>query len=200
MGGGAPLLFYSHATCIVARPAGLHALLRTPRSAAVAMRLIEEWAHVMESHGCLIVRDVGDVLVAVCGVLTRCERHAERACAAALAAAKAVRELSEELGVQLGLRVGVHTARCVGGAVGATRSCFSVWGEAATHADRLQRLAPLHGVLVSQKVLDATLAAVQLGKQGAVKRVMLDFAPNPKGGADDVYTVSSLQDPRKSPR
>ena len=136
----------------------------------------------MRKHGLTPIRQEGDVLCAVGGLQPLDDGpggggpmhdHAEAVCHAARDCVLAVRAVARELGApSVGLRAGVHTSRLVSGALGPTRSSYAAWGEAHTHADRLQRLAPLNGVLVSEQTLEAAMGGTALrraaGRGGGV--------------------------------
>ena len=159
MASGAPaLLFQPRATAVVARPMGLTGLLHATRAAQLTTRLVEAWEKAVEAHGLTPVRDAGDMLVAVCGAPRPVIRHAEKACQAALTAVKAIERLSEDVGAPLALRCGIYSGSAVSGAAGGACAAFAVWGDAMMQADRLQRLAPLNGVVASEATLDAIRA------------------------------------------
>ena len=191
LGLGPPLLFHPHASVIVARPVGLHELLRSDRVTEIAKRLVEAFEGAMELHGCTVVREVGDVLVGVCGAPKPMERHAERACHAATAAIQAVSAIAKDGGVPIALRVGVHTSRLVSGALGSTRGAYSLWGDAATHADRLQRLAPLDGALVSAQTLEAAMSSSALHKRSDGSKRQLAFASHDDHADSYVLAVNT---------
>ncbi len=103
-----------------------------------------------ERHGLEKVKTIGDAYLAVAGGM------ASRGCgsqAAILFTRDLVAELSgleQESGIALQIRVGVHTGPAVGGVIGSTRLAYDYWGDTMNIASRLQGVAPLDGVAVSE--------------------------------------------------
>ena len=59
----------------------------------------------------------------------------------------------EALGQPLQLRVGVHSGPVVGGVIGTERLAFDLWGDTVNVASRLQELAPVGRVLVTEPTM-----------------------------------------------
>ena len=114
--------------------------------------------HVIESHGGTVEKFVGDAVMAVFGAPVAHEDDAERAVRAGLRILEALDELNrgdEEL--QLQVRVGINTGEAVV-ALGAhpERGEGFVTGDVVNTASRLQGIAPINGVAVSEATFRQT--------------------------------------------
>jgi class 3 adenylate cyclase/tetratricopeptide (TPR) repeat protein len=105
---------------------------------------------VLESHGGLVEKFIGDAVVAVFGVPAVHEDDALRAVRAAVEMRRAVVRLDEELerehGVRIEIRVGVNTGEAVAGDLGPGASFAS--GDAVNVAARLEQAAAPGEILV----------------------------------------------------
>jgi len=98
---------------------------------------------------------IGDAVMAVFGAPISHEDDAERAIRAALAMQEGIAKLNDDLerghGVRLALRIGINTGEVVAGLLGGdVQSSYTVVGDAVNTAQRLESVAPLGGVLVSE--------------------------------------------------
>jgi class 3 adenylate cyclase/tetratricopeptide (TPR) repeat protein len=117
-------------------------------------RLREE----IERYGGTVEKFVGDAVMAVCGAPMAHEDDAERAVRAGLRILEAIAELNEadpELGLQV--RIGINTGEAVV-AVGARpeRGEGLVTGDVVNTANRIQTVAPVNGVAVSEQTYRTT--------------------------------------------
>src|SRR5919197_4434969 len=98
---------------------------------------------------------IGDAVMAVFGAPLSHEDDAERAVHAALAMQQSIGKLNDDLdrehGVRLALRIGINTGEVVAGLLGGdVQSAYTVVGDAVNTAQRLESVAPLGGVIVSE--------------------------------------------------
>jgi len=101
-------------------------------------------------HGLEKVKTIGDAYLAVAGGMASGGAGGQ---AALLFARDLVAELvgmEEETGIALKARIGIHTGPAVGGVIGTTRLAYDYWGDTMNVASRLQGVAPLNGVAVSE--------------------------------------------------
>jgi len=87
--------------------------------------------------------------MAVCGVPTSDENHAEKILRLALA----VKETSEKItlnGEPLQLRIGVSSGPVVAGVIGESRFAYDLWGDTVNTASRMEGLAPAGGILITE--------------------------------------------------
>jgi class 3 adenylate cyclase len=103
-----------------------------------------------ERHGLEKVKTIGDAYLAVAGGMAS---HGRDGKAAMLFARDLIAELeaiAADSGVPLQARIGIHTGPAIGGVIGSTRLAYDYWGDTMNVASRLQSVAPLNGVAVSE--------------------------------------------------
>jgi class 3 adenylate cyclase/tetratricopeptide (TPR) repeat protein len=127
---------------------------------------------------------IGDAVMAVFGAPLSHEDDAERAVRAALAMQQSIAKLNDDLerehGVRLSLRIGINTGEVVAGMLGGdVQSAYTVVGDAVNTAQRLESVAPLGGVIVSDTTRRLTQHAFEFEE---LPPVML------KGKAEPVVT------------
>ena len=117
-------------------------------------RYFARWAALIEGHGGVVEKFIGDAVMAVFGMKQASENDAERAIFAALDMVQSLADLNENLadegGPRLEMRVGINTGEVVIGAVGERRQ--EEWiavGDPINVAARLQAAAPVNGVLIA---------------------------------------------------
>jgi class 3 adenylate cyclase len=122
-----------------------------------------------ERHGLEKVKTIGDAYLAVLGGTA--SRASNDSRAAILFARDLIAELialEEELGLVVKARIGVHSGPAVGGVIGTTRLAYDYWGDTMNIASRLQNVAPLGGVAVSEATWFQTRSIQDYEQQTAV--------------------------------
>ena len=156
---------------------------------------------VIESHGGTVEKFVGDAVMAVFGAPVAHEDDAERAVRAGLRILEAIEELNrgnEKL--QLQVRVGINTGEAVV-ALGAhpERGEGFVTGDVVNTASRLQGIAPVNGVAVSEPTYRQTervftfdrLEPVQVKGKAEPLSVWQPVAARARFGADVIRTSAT---------
>ncbi|HEY0114220.1 MAG TPA: adenylate/guanylate cyclase domain-containing protein, partial [Allosphingosinicella sp.] len=59
-------------------------------------------------------------------------------------------KIEAESGIPFQVRIGIHTGPAVGGVIGSSRLAYDYWGDTLNIASRLQSVAPLNGIAVSE--------------------------------------------------
>ncbi len=113
---------------------------------------------IVDRFGGSVDKIIGDAVLALWGVPTAYEDHAERAVRAALEMQTCAREHAEEFG-GLTLRVGVNTGELMFAPVGPEQQ-QTVIGDVVNIASRLQTSAPRGGILVGEETWRATRRAI----------------------------------------
>ncbi|TMK59086.1 MAG: hypothetical protein E6G60_15225, partial [Actinobacteria bacterium] len=122
------------------------------------MRLLGE---VVERFGGTVDKIIGDAILALWGVPTAREDHAERAVRAALEMRRCAREHAVDFG-GLALRIGVNTGEVMFAPVGPDQQRQqTVIGDVVNVASRLQTSAPRDGILVGEETWRATRRAIR---------------------------------------
>jgi predicted ATPase/class 3 adenylate cyclase/Tfp pilus assembly protein PilF len=116
----------------------------------------DRWVTAIETHGGTVEKFIGDAVMAVFGLKTAGESEPENAIRAALQMRELLKQLQrEEPGneplANLRMRVGIHTGPVVVSWMGERKGQdFIVVGDSVNLASRLQALAPVNGILISQ--------------------------------------------------
>src|ERR1039457_5449690 len=156
---------------------------------------------VIESHGGTVEKFVGDAVMAVFGAPVAHEDDAERAVRAGLRILEAIEELNRgEEKLQLQVRVGINTGESVV-ALGAhpERGEGFVTGDVVNTASRLQGIAPVNGVAVSEPTFRQTervfsfdrLEPVQVKGKSEPLLVWQPLAARARFGADVIRTSAT---------
>jgi len=102
-------------------------------------------------YGVEKVKTIGDSYLAVAGGNQPCSNSADAAIAFARSVLAKVNEIGREAGVaEIALRVGIHSGPLVGGVIGSTRMAYDYWGDTVNMAARLQNVAPINGIAISE--------------------------------------------------
>jgi class 3 adenylate cyclase/tetratricopeptide (TPR) repeat protein len=127
-------------------------------------RYYAEMRAVLERHGGLVEKFIGDAVVAVFGVPLVHEDDALRAVRAAVEMRSALHGLNDELeresGVRVGVRIGVNTGEVVAGDLGPGASFAS--GDAVNVAARLEQAADADEILVGARTRKLLGEAVEV--------------------------------------
>ena len=158
-------------------------------------RYYAEMRAVLERHGGLVEKFIGDAVVAVFGVPVVHEDDALRAVRAAVEMRTALERLNDELeresGVRIAVRIGVNTGEVVAGDLGPGASFAS--GDAVNVAARLEQAAGADEILIgplSRRLLGEAVRAEPVppldlhGKNELVQAYRLvDVLPGPRRSA-----------------
>lgn len=126
---------------------------------------------IMEKHGIIKVKTVGDAYLAASGIIEERPDHALRICAAACDVAAVMRTANAVRRklclAEWQLRTGIHSGAVIAGLIGTSRTTYDIWGDAVNIAKRLQERCEPGCINIS----DSTL--------GLVAR---HYASEPRGG------------------
>jgi class 3 adenylate cyclase len=129
------------------------------------------------------VKTIGDAYLVVAGA--RGGGDAVGALQFGLGVIRDVAALSHERQLGVGVRVGIHTGPVIGGVIGSERAIYDYWGDTMNTAARLESVAPVNGVAVSQPVFEATrrIVAFEPPRVVPLKGIgdfqVYDFVPDP---------------------
>lgn len=136
------------------------------------------------------VKTVGDCYLALAGGNVPCANSADAAIAFAREVISRIEELREECGVNsVALRAGIHSGPVVGGVIGQTRMAYDYWGDTVNVAARLEAMAPINGLVISESTW---LRARQRDGFGQPQQATLK-------GVGDTLVYSAAVPPRELP-
>jgi len=170
---------------------------------ALLNRYLDRMSGIIEQHGGVIDKFIGDAIMALFGAPVALPDAASRAVAAARDMARALDVLNTELRAEgkpvLVFGIGINTARVVAGNMGSkTRLNYTVIGDGVNLASRLEGLTkePAYAtpIIVSEATLSAisprpaarALGEVQVKGKAEVVRI---FALTPKGETNPPYSM-----------
>lgn len=95
---------------------------------------------IMERYGIEKIKTIGDAYLAVCGLPTADEQHAEKV----INAAKDILAFTNNRRAKLGdktfeIRIGVHSGDVVAGIVGVKKFAYDIWGDTVNTAARMEQ-------------------------------------------------------------
>jgi class 3 adenylate cyclase len=121
-----------------------------------------------ERHGIEKVKTIGDAYMAVIGGMASHGRDNKAAILFARDLVADLEVIAAETGLPLQARIGIHTGPAVGGVIGSSRLAYDYWGDTMNIASRLQGIAPLGGVAVSEATYFQTRNIQDYVRQSAV--------------------------------
>ena len=103
-----------------------------------------------DQHGLEKIKTIGDAYMAVGGLPTPLENHAEAVAEAALAMhGKRWPGLPLRSAEQFKMRIGMNTGPVVAGIIGARKFAYDLWGDTVNTASRMETNSPVGGILVT---------------------------------------------------
>jgi class 3 adenylate cyclase len=121
-----------------------------------------------ERHGIEKVKTIGDAYLAVLGGMASPIRDSKAAILFSRDLIVELETISLETGLSLQARIGIHTGPAVGGVIGSTRLAYDYWGDTMNIASRLQGVAPLNGIAVSEATYFQTLTIQDYERQSVM--------------------------------
>lgn len=94
---------------------------------------------IVERYDCERIKTIGDAYLAVGGMNSGYERHAENIVDAALQIVKYLEDRNRTSPMQWEIRIGIHSGKVVGGVVGIKKYIFDVFGDTINTACRMEQ-------------------------------------------------------------
>lgn len=121
-----------------------------------------------ERHGLEKIKTIGDAYMAVAGLPTARQDHAEAASAMALAMLCEIGRMNATHGVELSLRIGLHSGPVVAGVIGHRKFSYDLWGDTVNTASRMES----HGLPGAVQISEATAGRLGSGFRVADRGVI----------------------------
>jgi class 3 adenylate cyclase len=135
--------------------------------------LIDRASAVVQRYGGTVDKFTGDGIMAVFGAPVALEDHAVRACLAAMDVQEETKRLAVEVherdGVDLQLRVGLNSGEVIAGEIGSGQFGYTAIGEQVGLAQRMESVAPLGGVMLSESTARLVENSAVLGEPQIVR-------------------------------
>lgn len=111
----------------------------------------EAFDNIMGKYGIEKIKTIGDAYLAVCGLPTADEHHAEKVVQAAQAIRGFMAQRHEQLGNKtFEVRIGVHSGSVVAGIVGVKKFAYDIWGDTVNTAARMESNSEAGKINISQ--------------------------------------------------
>jgi class 3 adenylate cyclase/tetratricopeptide (TPR) repeat protein len=174
---------------------------------SIVDRYFRPWHRVIDDHGGVVEKFIGDAVMAVFGLYRSQEDDPERAVRAALAMRGSLTELNDEFAqeydARVAMRVGIDTGDVVVSTLGdRPGQDFVVVGEVVNRAARLQAAAPPGGVMISHDtrrhlrgafVLDACPGLALKGIAQPVDAFVVVSEPPPGSALEEGHRIEGIQ-------
>lgn len=100
------------------------------------------------------VKTIGDAYMAVAGAIVPVPHAAKSTIGFGRHLIEGVREMARGSGVDFAVRVGINSGPVIGGVISSKRMSYDYWGDAINVAARIEGVAPVNGITVSQSTRD----------------------------------------------
>jgi class 3 adenylate cyclase len=139
----------------------------------IMTELANRAAEVVQRYGAAVAQFTGDGIMAVFGAPVALEDHAVRACRAALGIQDETVRLAVDVkdrdGIDLLLRVGLNSGEVVAGEIGSGALGYAAIGEQVGLAQRMESVAPVGGVMLSESTARLVRGRAVLGETEMVR-------------------------------
>jgi class 3 adenylate cyclase len=132
-------------------------------------QLFSEFDNLCEQHGIEKIKTIGDAYMAVCGVPSAVENHAEQASRMALDMIRVHTDLMQSLDINLRIRVGLHSGPVVAGVIGSKKYAYDLWGDAVNVASRMESTGMPDCVQISEATRILLPEHFQVESRGSVE-------------------------------
>mgnify|MGYP000968889247 CR=1 FL=1 len=139
---------------------------------------------IMEQYGLEKIKTIGDAYLAVSGLPSSNEQHAQNAVKAALAIAAFVEQRRTVNPNALAIRIGINSGNVIAGIVGVKKFAYDIWGDAVNTASRMEQSSEVGKVNISHSTYELINTEFNCTYRGKI---------NTKGKGDmDMYFVHSV--------
>jgi hypothetical protein len=164
--------FHPSTTILFSDEAGFTSLtkeLQPERLVTMINQLFSEFDNLCEQHGIEKIKTIGDAYMAVCGVPSAVENHAERACRMALDMLRIHTNLMRSQDINLGIRIGLHSGPVVAGVIGRKKYAYDLWGDAVNVASRMESTGVQGSIQISEATRNLLPEHFQVESRGSVE-------------------------------
>lgn len=147
----------------------------TQASSAMSPEKLVDWLSqifskidkLVAEHGCEKIKTIGDSYMAVCGVPSPASDHAARIVKLALAIQKSSKTMTLN-GRPVEFRIGINSGPIVAGVIGESRYAYDLWGDTVNTASRMESLAPIGGIQITEATMNLLGSQFHLESVGII--------------------------------
>jgi len=162
---------FAEATVLFADLVGFTTFSLNISAADLVKRLNEifcSFDRLAEEHGLEKIKTIGDAYMAVSGLPTPREDHAQAAAAMALAMQEELQRFNVRSGASLQMRIGLNSGPVIAGVIGARKFIYDLWGDTVNTASRMESHGRPGSVQVSQATFEKLKNYFDLESRGFI--------------------------------
>ena len=123
---------------------------------------------IAQKHGLEKIKTIGDAYMAVCGLPTTREDHAEAVARFALDLTAEISRFNDSFGNPLAVRVGIDTGPVIAGIIGRNKFIYDLWGDTVNIASRMESHGLPNEIQVSEHTWEKLKGKFQLRERGEI--------------------------------
>ena len=124
---------------------------------------------IAQKHGLEKIKTIGDAYMAVCGLTTTREDHAEAVARFALDLTAEIRRFNDSFGSPLAVRVGIDTGPVIAGIIGRNKFIYDLWGDTVNIASRMESHGLPNEIQVREHTWEKLKDKFQLRERGEIE-------------------------------
>lgn len=143
-----------------------------------------EFDHIIEKNGLEKIKTIGDAYMAVCGLPSSREDHAQRAIRAAFEILEFMYQRSLKADV-FDIRIGINSGPVVAGIVGVNKFAYDIWGDTVNTAARMEQNSEPGRVNISERTYQLVKDDFEFSYRGEIEakhkgKLKMYFVEDPK--------------------